>query len=127
VAGIRAAAEIGRLLGARLPELAEDGVEWGIDWGDFQTFAVYAVGLPNGGLYVFDEVILPHVEPTKASEQIIYRDPAGLHGATLKSSADAAPKGTNNTFASVLREAYNAKPERFRPIRTSASRTSGGR
>ena len=119
-AGLRAAAEVGKLLDARLPELAKEGVEWGIDWGDFQTFALYGIGLPGGGLYVFDEVVLPHVEPTKASEQIIYRDPAGIPGATfLASAADAAPKGTNNTFAMVLREAYNAQPERFPRTHTS--------
>lgn len=113
--GLDAALALGRRLEAHLPELIEaSGFEWGIDWGDFQTFAVYLVELPGGGAFVFDELITAHTEPGKASELIVYRDPAGIPGATISfSAADKAPVGTNRTFARVLREAYNADPQRY--------------
>lgn len=113
--GIAAAETLGGKLDAMLGELARsEGVEWGIDWGDFQTFALYAVPLGGGGAYVFDELVLSHVEPAEAAERIIYRDPAGVPALTFaKSYADAAPAGTNRTFARVLREAHGADPPRF--------------
>lgn len=112
--GIDAALALGARLEPLLPKLALEGIEWGIDWGDFQTFAVYGVALPGGGMFVFDEVVMAHTEPSKAAEQIIYRDAGGMPGARCVASfADAAPAGTNRTFAAVLREAANAAPDRY--------------
>ena len=113
--GLAAAAKLGLALEARFAELLDEGVEWGVDWGDFQTFAVYAVPLPRGGLYVVDELVLPHTEPGEASEQIIYREPAGVRVRFTYSAADSNPKGTNRTFARVLREAHDLDPERWPP------------
>ena len=113
-AGLAAALKLGERLDLLLPELVVDGVEWGIDWGDFQTFAVYGIPLPGGGMFIFDEVVMAHTEPEKAAEQIIYRDPAGIPDARFTfSGADSNPAGSNRTFARVLREAYNAQPDRF--------------
>lgn len=115
-AGIAAALRLGELLTDFLPELleGEGGAEWGVDWGDFQTFAIWGVALPRGGMYVFDELVLPHTEPGSAAEKIIYRDPAGIPGVSISfSAADQAPPGTNRTFARVLREANNSDPYRY--------------
>lgn len=113
-AGIAGALRIGEALDPHLPDLIEQGVEWGIDWGDFQTFVVYALPLPNGGAWIFDEQVIAHTEPGKASEQIIYHDPAGVPGARfVRSVADSLPKGNNRTFGRILREAYNAQPDRY--------------
>jgi hypothetical protein len=112
---IAAAVQIGSLLDDQLEELIDaNGVEWGIDWGDFQTFAVYAVPLGGGGFFVFDELVLPHVEPVKASESIIWYAPAGHDALRFTASfADKNPVGTNKTFARVLREARSTVPDRF--------------
>jgi hypothetical protein len=91
-----------------------DGVEWGIDWGDFQTFAVYAVGLPGGGVYIFDELALRTTEPTQASEEILGNDPGGIPSPRfVRSSADSNPAGTNKTFGAVLARTHEAEPQRF--------------
>lgn len=112
--GIDAALALGAHLDLHLAELAVDGVQWGIDWGDFQTFALWTIALPNGGIYVFDELVQAHIEPAKAAEAIVFHPPAGMPGAKITQSfADSAPAGTNKTFGRVLREAYNAQPERY--------------
>jgi hypothetical protein len=115
---IAAAVMLGRKLWEwkRLEELAEQGVEWGTDWGDFQTFTVYALGLPGGGLYIVDELVQPHVEPSQASMNIVNHDPADLRARdggklpAIASRQDASPAGTNATFASVVRN-MREKPE----------------
>lgn len=89
--------------------LIEQGFEWGTDWGDFQTFTVYGVDLPGGGVFIVDELIQPHTEPENASESIILHDPAGHRAPdsgkahAIRSNQDAAPAGTNATYAQVLR------------------------
>jgi hypothetical protein len=94
--------------------VASEGIEWGIDWGDFQTFAVYAVGLPGGGMYIFDELALRTTEPTQASEEITGNDPAGIPSPRfIRSSADSNPAGTNKTFAAVLARKHELEPQRF--------------
>jgi hypothetical protein len=114
--GIAAAERIGAQL-AELPDalaLISEGIEWGIDWGDFQTFAVYATALPGGGIYVIDELVQSHVEPSRASAAICSHRPGGLTEISfIASRADAAPAGTNATFAKVLDEHRMAEPERF--------------
>jgi hypothetical protein len=107
---------IGEALAGERFELmvASEGIEWGIDWGDFQTFAVYAVGLPGGGMYIFDELALRTTEPTQASEEIIGNDPGGIPSPRfVRSSADSNPAGTNKTFAAVLARKSEAEPQRF--------------
>ena len=109
--GINASERHGELLAQHLPALSEQGWEWGIDWGDFQTFAVYAVPLPGGGVYVADEKVLSHVEPSRAAEAIIGHAPAGQAPAKFVASrADSAPAGTNATFTRVLDEARAERP-----------------
>lgn len=91
-----------------LQALVEEGIEWGTDWGDFQTFTVYALPLPGGGAYVVDELVQSQEEPSDAAREIIDHDPAGLRhhdggkATAVHSYADAAPKGTNRTFVAVL-------------------------
>jgi hypothetical protein len=95
---------------SELQAMLEQGIEWGTDWGDFQTFTVYAIGLPGAGLYIIDELVQPHVEPEQASANIIDRDPAEMRAAdggrlnAIASRQDASPAGTNATFAAVLRK-----------------------
>jgi hypothetical protein len=86
--------------------LRSEGYEWGIDWGDFQTFAVYALPLPGGGAYIVDEKVLSHVEPSRAAEAIISHRPGeDPEPRFIASRADSAPAGTNATFSRVLDEA----------------------
>jgi hypothetical protein len=100
----------------QLDRLYEQGVEWGTDWGDFQTFTLYAVGLPGAGLFVFDELVQQHMEPQQASTNIVRHDPGGVlarDGGKLRAIAsrqDASPAGTNATYASVVR-AHRDMPE----------------
>ena len=109
--GIAAAEAHGKYLVDQLPQLREQGYEWGIDWGDFQTFAVYALPLPGGGVYVVDELVLSHVEPSAAAERIIGHAPGGDTDARFVASrADSAPAGTNATFSRVLVEAQAQRP-----------------
>jgi hypothetical protein len=110
-AGIAAAERHGAQLEDQLDQLGAEGYEWGIDWGDFQTFAVYAVPLPGGGVYVVDEKVLAHVEPSRAAAAIIGHEPAGRAGVRFVTSrADSAPAGTNATFSRVLDEARAERP-----------------
>lgn len=100
--------------------LIEEGIEIGTDWGDFQTFTTYAVPLPGGGLYFFDELVQPHIEPQRASWRILrhdpadVRDPRGAKAPMTASRADASPAGTNASFVSVLMEAANDEDLRNR-------------
>lgn len=122
-AHLRACAEIGRALaavdeGRFLEQVARaEGIEWGIDWGDFQTFASYAVGLPRGGLLVVGEKLQGYVEPLHASNEILDLDPMGLVERTgarrTKSNADLAPPGTNRTFARALAARKLQEPGRW--------------
>lgn len=113
--GVNAAEKIGAELweSANLKAMFEDGIEIGTDWGDFQTFSLYALPLPGGGLFFIDELVQPHVEPQRASWRILRHDPADMRDALGKkipvtaSRADAAPAGTNSTFVSVLEEAWS--------------------
>lgn len=110
--GIAAASQIGKRLEDHLDSLRSEGYEWGIDWGDFQTFAVYALPLPGGGAYIVDEKVLAHVEPSRAAEAIISHSPGEDRKARFVASrADSAPAGTNATFSRVLDEARNDRPE----------------
>ena len=129
--GIGAAEQLGRQLDAMLAELLVDGTEIGTDWGDFQTFTVWGIPLAGGGMFIYDELVQPHVEPGEASEEIIYREPAGQRGVRIdRSYADSAPKGTNRTFARTLREAHEAQPSRYpethRPVPFSKFKEGGG-
>lgn len=120
---VDAAERLGRDLwreGNELDALVEQGFEWGTDWGDFQTFTVYALPLPGGGVYVVDELVQSQEEPSDAAREIIGHDPAGLRAydggkaKAVSSYADAAPKGTNRTFVSVLDWAHEQKQYRDR-------------
>jgi hypothetical protein len=105
-----AAVRIGELLDRWHAATINDGVEIGGDWGDFQTFATYAVPLNMGGVWVVDELPLMQVEPTRASKQILEHSPAGRDPGILRTAFDAAPRGTNKTFASVLRDYHRDQP-----------------
>lgn len=113
--GIEAAERLGLALMDHLDDLleAEGGCEWGIDWGDFQTFAVWGVPLGRGGMFIFDEQVIAHEEPGRASERIVYHRPAGRDPAITFSAADSAPAGTNRTFSRILREAWTGDPYRY--------------
>lgn len=109
--GINASERHGEQLESHRAALAEEGYEWGVDWGDYQTFAVYAVPLPEGGIYVVDEVVLSHVEPSRAAATIISHHPAGDPQPRFTASrADSAPAGTNATFTRVLDDARVERP-----------------
>ena len=120
-AGLAAAERHGEQLEQLVPQLVDEGYEWGIDWGDFQTFAVYALPLPGGGIYVVDEQVLAHTEPSEAARQIIGHRPA-CHPEVdedgepappprfVASRADSAPAGTNATFRKVLNEQRRLRP-----------------
>lgn len=129
--GINAAERLGARLEPYLVEFARDGVEWGIDWGDFSTAALWGIPLPGGGIWIFDELGQAHVEPGKASEAIVYRDPARVPALRFtRSYADSNPVGTNKTFARTLREAYEAQPNRYPeahiPVPFSQFKEGGG-
>lgn len=113
--GIAAAERLGEALMEHLDELleAEGGCEWGIDWGDFQTFTLWGVQLGGGGMFVFDEMMQAHTEPGRASEAIVYHRPAERDVSITFSAADAAPAGTNRTFGRILREAWTGDPYRY--------------
>ena len=121
--GLAAAERLGRQLKPFVPALIQQGYEWGIDWGDFQTFAVYALPLPGGGIYIVDEKVLAHVEPSAASAAIVGHRPAchpdqdpedpdspAAPPRFVASRADSAPAGTNATFKKVLDTARRARP-----------------
>lgn len=119
--GLAAAARTGEQLRPLIHQLIPEGYEWGIDWGDFQTFAVYALPLPGGGVYVVDEKVLSHTEPSAAALQIIDHHPAGHPELDpdgdpadpprfVASRADSAPAGTNRTFKTVLDSKRREKP-----------------
>lgn len=129
--GIAAAEVLGRALDAVLGDLLADGTEIGTDWGDFQTFTLWGIPLGGGGMFIYDELVQAHIEPGEASEAIVYRDPAGQREVKIaKSYADSAPKGTNKTFARVLREAREGQPTRYpsahRPVPFSKFKEGGG-
>lgn len=113
--GVTAAERIGAALAEsdRLRAMIEGGFEIGTDWGDFQTFTTYALPLPGGGLYFFDELVQPHVEPQRASWKILRHDPGdvldrqGKKVPKVASRADSAPAGTNATFVAVLEAAWD--------------------
>lgn len=101
--------------GARLWEdrkllalMRDEGIEIGTDWGDFQTFTLYALPLPGGGLFVIDELLQSSTEPSAASWSILRHDPGDLRAPDggkahiTESRTDSAPAGTNATYASVL-------------------------
>jgi hypothetical protein len=101
--------------GDRFPLMvASEGIEFGTDWGDFQTFTVYATALPGGGLYIFDELAQRATEPTQASEEIVGFLPADIPSPRfVRSSADSNPAGTNKTFAAILARKFEAEPQRY--------------
>lgn len=113
-AGIAAAERNGERLVDDISDLSAEGYEWGIDWGDFQTFAVYALPLPGGGVFIIDELVLSHVEPSEAASLIIGHNPGGDADARFTASrADSAPAGTNATFARVLDAARESNADRY--------------
>lgn len=101
--GLNAAEQVGGSLDPATLITDSTGIEIGIDWGDTQTFAVYALALPAGGIYIVDELVLAQTEPTSAARTILAHDAAGLGLPVTHTRADAAPAGTNRTFVSVLR------------------------
>lgn len=106
-AGLAAAEAIGRAMaaaegGAWLErQLRSEGLEWGIDWGDFQTFSSYGVGLAGGGLLLVGELLQRETEPLAASDAILDQA-ANIAERRVKSNADHSPPGTNRTFARAL-------------------------
>lgn len=113
IAGVTAAERLGKLLDAWHAPTINDGVEVGIDWGDFQTFAAYAVPLNAGGVWVVDELALMQTEIRDASTRILWHSPAGRDPGILRIAADAMPRGSNRTFATVLRDAERDQPDAF--------------
>lgn len=112
-AGILAAEKLGAILDAYFKIAIMDGVEIGGDWGDFQTNAIYAVPLGGGGVWIADELVLQRYEPTRASRAILEREVAGLAPGILSTAFDAAPRGTNRTFADVLRSYHEDQPASY--------------
>lgn len=100
--GISAAERIGGNLPVDTVTTAGDGLEIGIDWGDTQTFAVYAIALPAGGVFVLDELALAQTEPSAAAREILSHTVPGVDLPITATRADAAPAGTNRTFVHVL-------------------------
>jgi hypothetical protein len=140
IEGINAAEKIGAAL-AESPDLErylEDGFEAGTDWGDFQTFTTYALALPGGGLYFYDELLQAHVEPQRASWRILRHDPGdavdrnGEKVPIIASRADSAPAGTNSTFVATLEAAWddpdlqNRIPEEHVRVAFSVYKEGGG-
>lgn len=114
--GIAAAEYLGGELAqsAAYLDLIDEGIELGSDWGDFQTFTLYACGLPGGGLYVIDELVQTHAEPGEAAEAILRHAPAGLVEVKFTHSrADSAPAGTNATFSATLDRFRADEPDRY--------------
>lgn len=112
-AGILASEKVGQLLDDYFKIAIMDGVEIGGDWGDFQTNAVYAVPLGGGGVWCADEKVLQRYEPTRASRAILEHEVAGLAPGILSTAFDAAPRGTNRTFADVLRSYHEDQPDSY--------------
>lgn len=117
--GIAAAEKIGAALWEDqrlLLAMRDEGIEIGTDWGDFQTFTVYALPLPGGGVYIIDELLQASTEPQDASWTILRRDPADLRAHDgkkahiVESRTDSAPAGTNSSYESVIVAAQN-EPE----------------
>lgn len=114
--GIAAAEYLGGELAASPAylDLIDAGIEYGIDWGDFSTFTLYAVGLPGGGIYIIDELVQAHVEPAEASKAILRHPPAGLVEIRFVASrADSNPTGTNKTYATILDQFRQAEYGRY--------------
>jgi hypothetical protein len=110
---IEAALALGAVLDHRLSECLVDGVELGIDWGDFQTFGVYAAPLPAGGVFVLDELVQMRQEPVVASRNMLDHLPAGLAPWVRSVSADSAPPGNNRTLGGMLRDLAREQPNSF--------------
>jgi hypothetical protein len=93
--------------------MIEDGFEIGTDWGDFQTFTTYALPLPGGGLYFFDELVQPHTNRSARRGRSCAMIPAtfsigkGRRFRRSRRRADSAPAGTNSTFVAVLEAAWD--------------------
>jgi hypothetical protein len=111
--GIQAAVEIGHILDDYFRISIMDGVEVGGDWGDFQTNALYACALAAGGVWVCDELVQLRVEPVRASQAILEHEVAGLAPGIQSTAFDAMPRGTNATFASVLRSYHEDQPDSY--------------
>lgn len=114
--GVAAAERLGRWLWADTPlfrSMRDEGAEIGTDWGDFQTFTVYALPLPGGGIYVIDELLQASTEPQEAGWAILRHDPGGLRAADggkahiVESRTDSAPAGTNASYAAVVTAAQS--------------------
>lgn len=88
--------------------MRDEGIEIGTDWGDFQTFTVYALPLPGGGVYIVDELLQASTEPQDASWTILRHEAAGLRAHDggkahiVESRTDSAPAGTNASYESVI-------------------------
>jgi len=133
--GINSAEQLGRRLDADTDlrhQLAAEGTEIGTDWGDFQTFTVYALPLPGGGVYIIDELAQGNAEPSRAATAILSRLPGpDLPDDTVcaASRADSAPAGTNATFARVLDETRRQRqgmPESHTRVPFSRYKEGGG-
>lgn len=111
--GILAAENLGAVLDAYYKIALMDGVEVGGDWGDFQTNAIYAAPLAGGGVWIADEKVLQRCEPTRASRAILEHEVAGLAPGILSTAFDSAPRGTNRTFADVLRSYHEDQPASY--------------
>jgi hypothetical protein len=121
LAGIIAAEKLGAIAVRHglHADAAAEGLEWGIDWGDFQTATVWGAPLAGGGVFVVDELIQSETEPVRASEAILARRPYDWDGATFTTSnADSSPAGTNRTFVAKLREARALEPGTYPDVHT---------
>ena len=124
-AHLAAAAKIGAALdaaGKGREIAAAEGVEFGTDWGDFQTFTTWGVGLPAGGrralsgLYLVAELLQALVDPEEASEAIFdfdLVDAIGVDPVKVASRADASPPGNNRLLARRLARRRDREPGRW--------------
>lgn len=126
-AHIRAAVAIGKALDAlddgRWVDqvVRREGMEWGVDWGDFQTFAIWAVGLPSGGprglsgLMLTEERVMALLDPEDASLQVIGHNHRYLSHEPrfVASRGDASPPGNNKILAKRLARKRDLDPGRW--------------
>jgi hypothetical protein len=126
-AHVAAAAAIGKAIGELdigqwVDALVQaEGLEWGVDWGDFQTHCTWGVGLPAGGarampgLLLVDELVQALVDPEDASLAIFGHQHRYLahEPRFVASRADSNPPGNNRILAKRLARRRDLDPGRW--------------
>lgn len=98
--------------------VGREGLEWGLDWGDFQTHCVWGAGLPSGGprgmagLLLTCELVQALVDPDEAAVSILSHRHRylGERPRFVASRADSNPPGNNKIFARRLRARREREP-----------------